>query len=179
MSYCTTCGATLTADGCPNCGAKAMGGQSVYGGAAAAPAYDTSTGVPVELPMRFVGALIDAAPTLLLSVIGWVPIVGQIIAGIVAGGWWLLRDIKGASLGKTLLKERVVMKDGSEAPQNALIKRNITMAAPSLCLIIPILGLFLCPVVALVCLGLEIFFLATKGERFGDQIAGTKVIKVG
>lgn len=152
--------------------------EPTYGGAAAAPAY-APQGVPVELPMRFVGLLIDMAPTLLLGLVAWFPILGQMVAGLLGGVWWLLRDMKGASLGKHLLKERVVMKDGSEAQQGALIKRNITVAAPSFMLVIPLLGLILCPIVALGCLGLEIYTIATKGERFGDQLAGTKVIKIG
>lgn len=144
------------------------------GGAYPSPIY----GQPVELPMRFVGMLIDWVPTLVVLPLGVIPIVGPIIAGLIIGIWYLLRDIKGASLGKMLLKERVVMKDGSVPDQAALIKRNITVAAPALCMAIPLAGYILGPLVAVAALILEVVMLATKGERFGDQIAGTKVIKL-
>ena len=150
----------------------------MYSGAGAAPAMSPNVGMPVELPMRFVGVLIDWIPTLLLGLVIWVPFVGPVLGGLVGAAYWLLRDIKGASPGKLVLKERVVMKDGLAADQKALIMRNITIAAPSLCLAIPVAGYILGPVVALAALITEIVFLATKGERLGDQIAGTKVIKV-
>ena len=123
--------------------------------------------------------LIDWLPTLILIPLAIIPIVGPMIVGVAIGAWYLMRDIKGASLGKHFLKERVVMKDNSLPDQTALLKRNITIAAPALCTAIPIAGYILGPLVGIAMLILEVVMLATKGERFGDQLAGTKVIKVG
>lgn len=182
--FCPQCGAESSDVTCANCGAPVAALLTGGGTAAApAPAYASmpmvATAAPVELPTRLLGVVIDWLPTLLIGVIAWIPVVGQLVGGLLLTAYWLLRDIKGASLGKQVLKLRVVMKDGSAPTSQALILRNITIAAQGIALMVPLLGLLLGAVVGFVMLVVEIVFLATRGERLGDSLAGTKVVRVG
>src|SRR5262245_9131214 len=93
----------------------------------AQPAAATATPMPQPttpaavnaIGIRFAAVLIDVIPAIIIGLVGIIPIIGQLIAGIVLGCYWLLRDINGASLGKMALGLVVVMADGTPSDQSA------------------------------------------------------------
>ena len=75
--------------------------------------------------LRFLGYLIDLVPTVSVSVpLFWLPIWCGRIVGVAVLGWWLLRDVGGASLGKRLLHLRVVDAGGGPASTILFIIRR-------------------------------------------------------
>jgi uncharacterized RDD family membrane protein YckC len=108
----------------------------------------------------------------------WMPLIGPMIYGLLAGAYLLLRDIKGASLGKTAMGTRVFSKNGGEADTQSLIMRNLPLAAPYALLLIPFFGLFIFSPVAFIVGIVEIVMYFTQGERLGDKIANTTVLKI-
>ncbi len=123
---------------------------------------------------RVLAWIIDVIPALVLGiVVGWVPILG----GIVLVAYWLLRDITSASLGKLALGLRVVAKNGTPAEQGARVLRNLPLAIGPAFMIIPLAGLALGPVIALIVNFIEGVFVLAQGERLGDKIAGTMVVR--
>jgi uncharacterized RDD family membrane protein YckC len=127
--------------------------------------------------MRAVGYLIDAVPAVLFGLFGLIPLVGPVIVGILATPYWLLRDVTGASLGKRLLRFRVVSKTGGEASVGARVLRNVPLALCTAPLIIPLLGLLIAPPVGFLIALMEGICIFAKGERVGDIIAGTSVVR--
>jgi len=126
---------------------------------------------------RAFGYLIDCLPIFVLSFVSLIPFIGVIIAGLIGVAYWLLRDISGASLGKLAMGIRVASKSGGPASVGARIARNITIAIPSMVVAIPLIGYFAGPACGVVMIFLEIFMLLGAGERIGDKIAGTMVVK--
>ncbi len=160
-----------------------------------APAPITVPGrVPADLATRAIGVLIDAVPIIVLSIV--ISIIEKIVFSIIPLGLvvigllmtvimplivaasWLLRGYTGASPGKMVLKTKVVSKDGSESTLKQRLMRNVTLAGPTAIVAIPVLGWVLGPLVGLVVGVAEIFWIVTKGERIGDQIANTAVVKL-
>jgi uncharacterized RDD family membrane protein YckC len=132
--------------------------------------------------LRLVGYLIDILPWIvLISVISMIPFVGWIfailLAPILTVSYILLRDFQGASLGKHLLGMRVIGKDGREATTGARILRNLPLAIPAMFTIIPILGYILGGLVGFVVVLTEVITILSTGERVGDKIAKTMVVK--
>jgi uncharacterized RDD family membrane protein YckC len=146
-----------------------------------------------DLGKRFVAALIDAIPAIIVSfVLGLIPFIGGILGGLLAGGWWLVRDglelefADRRSPGKKVMKLRPVRLDGQPMDIATSFKRNLPLAI--YCVgyflwIVPVLGhLVSIPIFligGLLCL-IEAVLVVTdpEGRRFGDKIAGTKVIEV-
>jgi uncharacterized RDD family membrane protein YckC len=141
----------------------------------------TNAAVPVKgdsmVGLRAAGYLIDLLPSFLIGVIALVPVVGQFFAGILLGCYWLLRDVMGASLGKLLLGTEVVDLQGNRPQTSALITRNITIAAGAFLLAIPILGYLVGIIVSTVAFWVEVIMLATQGQRLGDKLAATTVVR--
>lgn len=133
--------------------------------------------VRADKGIRVVGYLIDVVPAIFLGLFGFIPIAGAIIAGLLLTPYWLLRDIGGASLGKMILKLRVVRNDGQPAGVGARVLRNVPLAIGPAFLIIPLLGYVLAPPIAGVIILVEGIMLLTQGDRVGDRISGTTVIK--
>ena len=127
--------------------------------------------------LRIAGYLIDLLPALFVGLVGLIPIVGIILAGLVLAPYWLLRDVGGASLGKLVLGMRVTRKDGSPATIGARILRNLPLAVGPALLTIPFAGYVLGPSVATVTLLVEMLLLHVQGDRLGDRLAGTTVMK--
>jgi uncharacterized RDD family membrane protein YckC len=180
--FCTSCGTSFEGQFCPSCGTRAgaaSGGAAasgVPGGAAAAsvalPAIDSVIGLHCG------AVLIDAVPIIIVSLIlGWVPIAGGMLVGLISIAYWLLRDINGASPGKMLLGLKVVRKDGSESGTQERILRNVTLIAGGVFALIPLAGLVLGPAIGLAMGIVELVFLLTQKERLGDRIAGTTVVR--
>ncbi len=151
-----------------------MDTQPAHPVGATSPAPSTAL---ANVGIRAAGYLIDVIPAAFVGLLGLIPIAGLIMAGFVLAPYWLLRDITGASLGKLVLGLRVVRKDGQPASIGSRILRNVPLAIGPSLLMIPFLGYFLGPVTAGIILLVEVIFLLTQGERFGDRMAGTRVVR--
>jgi uncharacterized RDD family membrane protein YckC len=138
-----------------------------------------------DLTKRFVAIIIDAAIAGVLSII---PVVG----GLVGAAYILLRDgfdfefMDGRSLGKKLMKLRPVKADGQKMTLQDSAKRNWPLmfgALISVLLFIPVIGWILIPIVIIASLVIGVVELVSvlndsEGRRWGDKLAGTKVIEV-
>ena len=127
--------------------------------------------------IRVAGYFLDVLPTLLLVLVAWIPFVGIILAGLCLTPYWLLRDVTGASLGKLLLGLKVVGRDGQPSTPGARILRNLPIAVGPMCMLIPVLGYFLALPVAGIMVLTEGVMLLSQGERLGDRLAKTAVVK--
>ena len=130
-----------------------------------------------QLGLRAGGYLIDVIPACVMGLLGLIPIFGPIMAGLVLAPYWLFRDVAGASLGKLVLGMRIVNRDGQPASTGARILRNVPLAIGPAFLIIPFLGYILGPAIAGLVVLTETVLLATGGERLGDRLASTSVVK--
>ncbi len=126
---------------------------------------------------RTAGYLIDVIPAIILGLFALIPIIGPMIAGLLLAPYWLLRDVTGASFGKRLLGMRITMRDGQPTRVGARIVRNIPLAIGPALLIIPLLGYVIGPPTAGIITLAEAVLLWTGGERLGDKLAGTAVVK--
>lgn len=137
-----------------------------------------------DLVKRAVAMIIDS---LIAAVVGAVPYIG----GLVGIAYMVLRDglelefMNRRSIGKQLIGLRPVRLDGQPMDIEASVRRNWMWgigAITSLLLYIPIIGWLLIPVVSLIALAIglfEIYKVVTddEGRRWGDTMAGTKVIE--
>jgi len=150
--------------------------QQGFQATAAVPELEAAQ-VAADKGIRVAGYLIDVLPAIVLGLFALIPIMSPIMAGLLLAPYWLLRDITGSSLGKLILRTMVVRKDGQPASTGARILRNIPLALGPAFLIIPFLGYFLGPATAGVTMLVEAIMLLSQGERVGDRIAGTTVVK--
>lgn len=127
--------------------------------------------------IRVAGYVIDGLPLVLVIFFAWIPILGLILAGLCLVPYWLLRDVTGASLGKLLLGLKVVARDGQPATVAARILRNLPLALGPMCMLIPFLGYVLAGPVAGTVTLVEGIMLLSQGERLGDRLAKTTVVK--
>lgn len=128
---------------------------------------------------RFLGAFIDGLILLpiyvglgLMSFMVPVLVTGAISA-VIGAAWWLLRDAKGISIGKKVMGLEVISKSGAAATEDQLMKRNYTLGGGAALGIIPVAGAMIGGAVNLI----EGILLIAKGERYGDEMAGTMVVK--
>jgi len=147
------------------------------------PATPPTAGKP-DLGTRFLAFFIDAV---IVSVVGLVPVLGTLAAIAYA----LLRDglhyefMDGRSIGKKLMKLKVLRHDGSPMDMATSVRRNWPLALGSLAqglLILPVIGWVLLPfaVIAGALLALyEVYRVVTdpEGRRWGDALAGTQVVQ--
>jgi uncharacterized RDD family membrane protein YckC len=126
---------------------------------------------------RWCAWLIDGALVILISLLALIPLLGGILVAVTATGYLLLRDRQGASLGKRVMGLRVVGQDGQPASSNALIMRNAILALPYLLHFIPYLGVVLTTVIWAPTCFIESFSVLLTGQRIGDKLAGTMVVK--
>ncbi len=168
--FCTNCGAGMEpGQPCANCAVRQ---------AAAATQQAVTTAIPDVVGLRALGYIIDVVPVMIVgAAIGWIPIIGAMIFGVILLGYWLMRDYWGHSLGKIVLGLEVVKKDGSPADTKARVLRNVTIAVGPAMLILPVIGYVLGPVLSLICIVTEIIMLLVNKERIGDRLAGTTVVK--
>jgi len=146
------------------------------------PASPPAAGKP-DLLTRFLAFFIDAV---IVSVVGLVPLLGTLV-GI---AYALLRDgltfefMDGRSIGKKLMKLKVVRHDGSPMDMATSARRNWPLAVGSLAqglLILPVIGWILLPFAVIAGAVLALYeaykvYSAPDGRRWGDSLAGTKVI---
>lgn len=140
-------------------------------------------GAKPDLVTRFLAFFIDAV---IVSVAGLVPLIGSLV-GI---AYALLRDglhlefMDGRSIGKKLMKLKVVRRDGSPMDMAASVRRNWPLALGSLAqglLVFPVIGWLLFPIVVIAGALLALFeayrvYSSSDGRRWGDELAGTMVV---
>jgi uncharacterized RDD family membrane protein YckC len=146
-----------------------------------------------DLAKRFIGVLIDGIIVGVAGmIIGFIPFIGGPIAGVLVGGYWLMRDgldlefADKRSIGKKVMKLRPVRLDGQPMDQGTSMKRNFPLAIYAIgyfLWIVPVLG-HLVSIPIFVIGGfinlVEAILVITdaEGRRWGDKMAGTKVIEV-
>lgn len=133
--------------------------------------------VPADKLIRWLAWVIDHLLVMFIIPIALIPLIGGLIVGALLVAFWLMRDVKGASPGKQLLGLRVVGKDGLPATREALIKRNLPFGLPHIVQIIPYLGIVLSYIISFPINVIEAIMVVATGERIGDRIAGTMVVK--
>jgi uncharacterized RDD family membrane protein YckC len=126
---------------------------------------------------RIFGYVIDIIPALLLGMLNIVPIVGWMLNGFLSACYWLLRDITGASLGKTVMHSLVVSQDGSPSSTSQRIIRNLPFVIPGILGMIPILGLLFQIWAGVLVFVLEMTLFLFTSRRLGDRLAGTMVVR--
>ncbi len=140
-------------------------------------------GGPPDLMTRFLAFFIDAV---IVAVVGLVPVVG----GLVGILYILTRDglaydfMDGRSIGKKVMKLRPVRLDGLPMDVRTSVRRNWPLAFGSLTqalLFVPVIGWILIPFVGLagvILVVIEVIRVVTRpdGRRWGDELAGTRVI---
>ncbi len=189
--YCPNCG-TSTADTaafCPNCGTNLVPTTAASTGPetftyqspqppfATAPAAVAAWAHPEDKGRRVLGFLIDIVPLLFLSLLHFLPIIGWMLYGLIHACYWLLRDVGGASLGKSVLGSFVASENGVPASTSQRVLRNLPLAIPGFLGMIPLIGIVFEFVVAAVIFGIEAITLLATGRRFGDRLAGTNVFR--
>jgi len=133
---------------------------------------------------RFAGWLIDIFVVFAVLLVWWGiagrptegPLEHANLAGVVFVAYILLRDVRGASVGKLVLKLRVV----GDGPLGAGVFGRVIRNAP-----LALYGIrevwfediFLMSLVAGLLLWLDILVLLLGGKRLGDMIAGTTVVR--
>jgi uncharacterized RDD family membrane protein YckC len=150
---CAGCGTAFDGPFCPHCGA--------------APGVKAAASPVLEL--RAGAYLIDVVPAMVASfVLGFYPVAGSTLAGVVLLLWWLLRDVYGASPGKRLLGLKVVRKDGGESGTRERILRNVTLIGGPLFMILPLASIGGTSAAGLMITMLEMAVLLIRKERIGD-----------
>lgn len=166
--FCTNCGANSQGRFCQNCGAPTNHSDTNRG----------SEGQVTDVGLRIAAYLLDVIPAMIVGLaVGWIPIIGAILAGLILLTYWLLRDITGSSIGKRIVGLRVVRMDGSPSGAKGRILRNLPIAIGPGLLVIPLAGYALAPPVAGILILTEFVLLATKKQRLGDMLAGTTVVR--
>ncbi len=128
-----------------------------------------------NLGRRILAYLIDLLPCLVLSVLHFLPILGWMMFGLLTGCYWLLRDVNGASLGKSFTGSIVLSTDGSPSTTSQRIIRNVPIALAVFLEMIPFAGILFWFIGLLIVLPIELLLLLIGGRRLGDLIAGTNV----
>jgi uncharacterized RDD family membrane protein YckC len=178
MKICTKCQHSQIRDTenyCPNCGSRdlVLAPANSQGGI-----EHLASGVRVK---RMGAFLIDLVIIIFLSTLSsMLPFLG-VIPAIVVTLYQLLRDYSGASVGKRILRLKVVNRNGGPATSMQCILRNIIFVVPSIALFITALGIpgvgFLIDgTVLLIFYIIEVIFLLATGTRVGDRLAGTTVV---
>lgn len=126
---------------------------------------------------RFGAALLDILPDLLIVPLSLVPVVGQILGGILGFLYWLLRDAAfGRSLGKKMVGLYIIDAKGKRARSGALIARNLPLCICHLLIMIPVIG-YVFAVANLIIYVVELILIFSSGSRMGDRLGGTRVVK--
>lgn len=137
-----------------------------------------------DLTKRAIAMIIDSLAASLVSI---VPYVG----GLVGVAYFLVRDgleldfMDQRSLGKKIVGLRPIRLDGQPMDLETSVRRNWMWgigAITSLLIYIPIIGWALIPFVMLAAVAIGLFeiynvFTDPEGRRWGDTMAGTKVIE--
>ena len=138
-----------------------------------------------DLSQRFFAALVDV---FIAGLLGLVPLLGDLLAVV----YMLTRDAifyvvmttgdwRGRSFGKRLMGLRVVRTGGGPVDLAVSVKRNLPLVVGSVILMVPLIGKFVGPLVALAFIALEIVAIVTdpRGRRIGDRLGDTTVVRAG
>jgi uncharacterized RDD family membrane protein YckC len=152
---------------CPECGSALQ------------TADETVINLPKPVPSgtRLAGWLIDFLITVLVAAISLIPVIGQLITSILLSLFWLLRDINGRSPGKMALGLDIVDSSGGPSTTKQRIIRNLPLSLPLLSLMVPFLGYVAVAVLGPLALVIETILIITTGQRIGDRLAGTVVVR--
>ena len=160
--------------------------------AAPVPSPPASTSKP-DTAKRFIAKFIDGV---IASVLFWIVnaivpgwTAGLFVGGLVAAAYWLVCDgleldfMKHRSLGKKIMKLSLVRNDGKPMDIEASVKRNwmFTLGYFYNAFLLGV-GSSLAAIVGLASFALgvyEIYKVLTdsQGRRWGDELAGTKVVE--
>lgn len=135
-----------------------------------------------DLVKRFVAAVIDGV------IAGIIAYVFPVIGAAIGAAYYLVRDgldvefMDNRSIGKKLMKLRPVLQGGGKVDISVSVKRN-WMFSLGILAAVPVLGwiaMVLLAPLALIIGIVEIVLVITdnEGRRWGDKLAGTKVIEV-
>lgn len=180
MKTCTKCGKGGIREMekyCPDCGSREVEVQAVVGTVKAGGGAEGGECV-VEAPKgkRVLAFSIDFVGLFILMLLTNFPGFGM-IAALIALLYQLMRDYRGASLGKVICQLIVVSSNGNKASVRQCLMRNIIFIAPFFALFIPGLGFLAGGPFVLLLYFVELLLLLTTGRRIGDRMAGTTVIK--
>ncbi len=142
-------------------------------------AESNAAGKP-DVGKRIIAYLIDAV---IAAAVSFIPFIGWLIAG----AYMAVRDgldidfMKQRSLGKQLMKLDVVRLDGKPMDIGTSFQRNWMWIIGYLAAI-PIIGWLASPIILLAALIIGVYevykvFSDEEGRRWGDSMAGTKVIE--
>jgi uncharacterized RDD family membrane protein YckC len=133
--------------------------------------------LPASRGRRFVGLMIDEVLTWPFGFLLVIPILGQEVLAFVVLVFWFLRDMNGKSLGKALAGTSIVNHLGAPATARQRFVRNIPFALPILLLFVPLTGVPVAYFFQGIAFMAEAGAVIFTGERLGDKLAGTIVIK--
>ncbi|KAA0134729.1 hypothetical protein FYZ48_19695 [Gimesia chilikensis] len=125
--------------------------------------------------MRAIAYVIDALLTLILAPLVLIPILGQILIGLMLCCYWLFRDAAGASPGKLLLGLQVSNNSADPARVGPRILRNIPLCIGPFLFCIPIIGFVIGVPVAILVVLTEVIMLLVTGRRIGDLLGDTSI----
>ncbi len=187
MAFCHRCGARLEKGDrfCGECGAPVRGTGSVAGGRATAARPASAAGTaPVGVGPRFVAQLIDWVPTFVFYFItgylvaaatggrsaggfeleGWPAFLVIVLTLAFSIAYFTLLEARwnGQTLGKRLLRLRVVRADGAPLDLNTVLIRNVLRLVDGF---------------AVYLVGAVFIWTSPRAQRLGDRMAGTVVVR--
>jgi hypothetical protein len=128
---------------------------------------------------RWLAYFLDCLPMGIIGAIGVIPVVGNILGGLLGIFYMLFRDTfgsSGASIGKQVVGNAIVTSSGMVPTRKELVMRNVPLAIPYLFLMIPLVGPIVCLIVGIPVFLTEHIMALLTGLRVGDRIAGTRVV---
>lgn len=134
--------------------------------------------VKAGLMPRMFALIIDWLLASPLALIGFIPLIGQIVSICLLIFYWVWRDVGGASIGKRILGLRVVDHNGLIPPTGLRAKRNLIFAIPPIAELLPFIGVFGFVFAFIVMSVVEAVLIASRGERMGDRDARALVVDV-
>jgi len=129
---------------------------------------------PASRMARFGGITLDAIIFFPFGLIlGLIPIIGAAVVILL----WLFRDINGRSPGKVIVGTTIISRHGGPATPMQRVVRNLPFALPLLPLFFPVIGVPVAGSLDLLMAIVENIAVLVTGERIGDKLAGTMVVK--
>ena len=125
--------------------------------------------------LRACAYIIDALLTLILTPFILIPILGQILVGILLACYWLFRDAAGSSPGKLILGLQIANNSDDPNRVGPRLLRNLPLSIGPFLFCIPIIGFVIGVPVAIFMVLLEVGLLLITGKRLGDRLGDTSV----
>lgn len=129
---------------------------------------------PASRMARFGGILVDWIVFLPFAfLLGVIPIIGPTVVILL----WLFRDINGRSPGKVIVGTTIISRHGGPAKPMQRVIRNLPFGLALLPLFFPLIGVPVAGTLDLLMTIAEMIVVLATGERIGDKMAGTMVVK--